>query len=497
MSSWLQRLRGHPHHDDPTGPGFPREPQTEKRQPLKPDPKDPNVPQKRLQLHQKNLYERMLPGQAFVSAHCNRLQHGYYENNGALHEPALNSVYFVSCHFVFHPHRPRENRFKSADIKVSVHGDFNPDTDFDHGRYRPAKSSPRILKHAPELIYGAVSPEDLQWNFSLSSSLGVSQAPLTATLNPYGGVKSSYKIYDMMSIQGSLRSLKSPLGPEYDVDDAVAVWTLEENLLQRSGLPREFDFVLLVHKPDDVKNVYLTVDVDATVEAWFGEYPQWYTNLSRYLPTQDLTLDFNTDIGQRFVPSIPGRGFNFADLPHSLEEYVIMPGTVYPANDTTADRTTPRGRSGRTFDHHTPGPNRTNEQPFADGKAIEASPAPLDQPFTPTRRYTAPGQQPAPSRQSWAPDTLNVRVMLEHSYPHSPSTRRYSGSPLSHLDPVRHHSVRRKRSRSELKEYGAQQALHEIARETLKENEREEKSRHSRAHGSAKTAVSDGANGYI
>lgn len=135
-----------------------------------------------------------------------------------------------------------------------------------------------------------------------------------------------------MSIQGSLRSLKSPLGSKYDIDDAMAVWTLEENLLQRSGLPREFDFVLLVHKPDDVENVFLSVDVDAVVEAWFGEYPQWYTNLSKFLPTQDLTLDFDTDIGQRFFPTCTSRGFNFADLPHPLEEYVTMPGTVYPTN---------------------------------------------------------------------------------------------------------------------------------------------------------------------
>lgn len=42
-----------------------------------------------------------------------------------------------------------------------------------------------------------VSPENLQWNFSLSSSLGVSQAPLSATLNPNGGIRSTYKIYDM------------------------------------------------------------------------------------------------------------------------------------------------------------------------------------------------------------------------------------------------------------------------------------------------------------
>jgi hypothetical protein len=136
----------------------------------------------------------------------------------------------------------------------------------------------------------------------------------------------------MMSVQGSLRSIQSPLGPDYDVEDGMAVWTLEENLLQRSGLPREFDFVLLVHKPDDCNNVFLTVDLDAVVSGWLGEYPQWYTNIPKYLPTQDNTLDFDTDIGQRFLPVHPGRGFNFAELEHALEDYVMMPGTVYPTN---------------------------------------------------------------------------------------------------------------------------------------------------------------------
>ncbi|KAF1955244.1 hypothetical protein CC80DRAFT_415570 [Byssothecium circinans] len=482
----------------PAGREREKEKEKEKPQPIKPDP---NRPQKRLQLHQKCLYERMMPGRAFVSAHVNRLQHGYYENgSGVLHEGPMDNVAFVSVHFVFHPYDPRAHRFKSAEIKVSIHGDFNPSTDYRGGLYRPPKSSPRILKHAPELIYGAVSPENLQWNFSLSSSLGVSHAPLAATLNPSGGVKSSYKIYDMMSIQGSLRSLKSPLGSEHDVDDAQAVWTLEENLLQRSGLPREFDFVLLVHKPDDVKNVYLSVDVDAVVGTWFGEYPKWYSNLSKHLPTLDLTLDFNTNIGQRFVPSHPGRGFNFAELPYPLDDYVQMPGTVYPTNDSDDPKS--RGHSGRTFDHYPERQGTATGHFFApDAKAIEASPIALDLPFTPTRRFTAPRQPPAQNRQSWAPDsnTINVRVLLEHSSPQSDSTRRYSVSPISSQEPTRTHSVRRKRSRSELKEYGAQQqALHEVARDTLKEKEHGSPLRFSRTNGSARAKERElGGDGYI
>jgi hypothetical protein len=273
----------------------------------------------------------MLPGNAFISAHVNRLQHGFYQNS-AVHEGSLDNVYFISVHFVFHPHDHRAHRFKSANIRVSVHGDSHPTGNEKRNWYKPPRSNPRILQHAPELMFGAVSPEHLQWKFSLSSSLGVSQTPLSATINPSGGVTSNYKVFDMMSVQGSLRSIQSPLGVEYDVEDGMAVWTLEENLLQRSGLPREFDFVLLVHKPDDCKKVFLTVDLDAVVSGWLGEYPQWYTNIPKFLPTQDNTLDFNTDIGQRFMPVHKGRGFNFADLEHALEDYVMMPGTVYPTN---------------------------------------------------------------------------------------------------------------------------------------------------------------------
>ena len=93
----------------------------------------------------------------------------------------------------------------------------------------------------------------------------------------------------------------------------------------------------------------------------------------------------------------------------------------------------------------------------------------VDGPLTPMRSYGNPGQPTRPRRPSWAAETLNVRVLLEHSGLQVPSSRRYSVSPISYQEqPARKQSVRRKRSRSELKEYGAQQQnLHEIAREML------------------------------
>lgn len=63
----------------------------------------------------------------------------------------------------------------------------------------------------------------------------------------------------------------------------------------------------------------------------FGSYPKFWRNMKKYQPTQDFHLNFNEDIGQRFLPQTE-RGFNFAKLAHSLDDYVIMPGTVYPTN---------------------------------------------------------------------------------------------------------------------------------------------------------------------
>jgi hypothetical protein len=462
MSAWLHRLRGDGDMEAPQRQITTESSQAPKRRQPSAPAKDINVPKKRFQIHQKCLYERTLPGKAFISAHVNRLQHGFYESS-LLHEDTLDNVFFVSVHFVFHPHDPRSHRFKNADIQVCVHGDRDPSAPLEDRWYQPSRSHPRILKHAPELMFGAVSPENLQWNFSLSSSLGVSQAPVSATLNPTGGMKGSYKVFHMMSVQGSIRSQRSPLGPEHDIEDAMAVWTLEENLIQRSGLPREFDFVLLVHKPDDVKNVYLTVDVDAEVDSWFGTYPKWYTNLSKYMPTQDFTVDFNADIGQRFLPYHPGRGFNFASLPHPLDEYVTMPGTVYPTNNT-------KGEGDMTGNQR-----RLDSRVIDESKAIEASPASPQarQPKTPPPRGNRQPRQSqtrsaGAERHSWTPENLNVRVILEHQYPQTSSeTRRYSYSPLSNQDPSRYPSIRRRKSRTGLKEYGAKQALQDLAQDTL------------------------------
>lgn len=132
----------------------------------------------------------------------------------------------------------------------------------------------------------------------------------------------------MMRIQGSARTLKSPHGQQYDIESGEIVWSLEENSLQRSGLPREFTFAMLIHKPRAESRIHFSLDIDPVIQSWYGSYPKCWLSLSRYQPVQRRPIDFRRDIGQRFETgsSSKKKRFNFATLESSFDEYVNMPG---------------------------------------------------------------------------------------------------------------------------------------------------------------------------
>lgn len=302
--------------------------------------RDPNAPDHRLQLNSKCIYERQLPGNAYITCHVERLQAGFYDSP-SIHEDSIEHVRFVTLHFVFHP-ASTTNRFTGAVIRVYVQNrdDLPPPRPLSraHSRYSDAqikkesRQAPSIIRHAPHLLYGSISPETLQWNFNMAGSLGVSQTPVSASLSPSGGVKSSYKRYEMMKIQGSTRTYRGHTGPDDDVEDGEVVWTLEENKLQKSGLPREFTFVVLLQKGDPELDTVFGVEIDPRVSSTFGHYPSWWNNLGPYRPMPKPELDLDHEIGQRFEPSVPGRGYNFANLICSFEDFISLPGTTYSAS---------------------------------------------------------------------------------------------------------------------------------------------------------------------
>lgn len=420
MSHWFS-----PNREDPaSAPAGITSAQTWPQTPLSPTttarPRDPNAPDYRYQVNQKCIYERRLPGGSYITAHVQRLQSGYYDSP-IIHEDLIDNVRFVAINFVFHP-SSSTFRFKSAEINIALHHTREDDmhplqvvtgpkrlVSHDHGTQTDAMSNsliktsdrkafrpsrPKFLRHAPHLLYGSISPETLDWNFNLAGSLGVSQGPANASLKPSYGVKSSYKIYDMMKIQGSVRTLRSWYGHEYDIEDGEMVWTLEENKLQKSGLPREFTFVMLITKGsggiEQSGDVKLEIDIKPKVAGRFGaSYPDVVTNLHRYRPFKSGLLDLDQEIGQVFEPQPKGKGFNFANIANSFDDFVYLPGTTYSTSDSgIAQATTAGGATQQQGSQQQASPQKTSNQ--QQGSSQKAQPALLS-----------------------GDTTLNLRVFLE------------------------------------------------------------------------------------
>lgn len=295
---------------------------------------DPNMSDGRLLINRRCIYERKLPGDAYVTAHAERLQHGYFSSKNTS-DPEIAHVDFLAVNIVLHPGDSGKHRFKSATIKATIQNSpLGPSTE---NPYPYPQENPKFLMHAPHLIYGAVSPETLQWTFSLAGSLGISESPVSASVTPSGTRSALYKVYEMMKIQGSCRTLRSRDGPEFDVEDGEVVWSLSENGLQRSGLPREFTFVMLIQKPSADSKITFKLDIDPVIDAWYGRYPGWWINRPSYQPLHKRGINFRTEFGQRFAPIDDlEKRFNFATLAQSLDDYVNMPGSTYSSNVCTS-----------------------------------------------------------------------------------------------------------------------------------------------------------------
>ncbi|PQE13223.1 GCN5-related N-acetyltransferase protein [Rutstroemia sp. NJR-2017a BBW] len=206
-----------------------------------------NGPDERYQINEDLLYEYEFPGETYVSAHLQRLQHGVY-TDANLHTKHPKHVTFVALSFTMHASQSTSHRFESAIITVKASSE-------DGERLR-------FLKFAPHLAYGRMSSESLKWNFQLGAALGVTQGPATASVKPSVGYEQNKVVGTMMKMyvtvrfvkgmhQGSTRSTFSQQ-PGHTLQtrhvDTHLHWSLEENAQQEDGLPREFTFVFLVER---------------------------------------------------------------------------------------------------------------------------------------------------------------------------------------------------------------------------------------------------------
>ncbi|PKY06823.1 hypothetical protein P168DRAFT_325643 [Aspergillus campestris IBT 28561] len=398
-------------------------------------PIDPNLTNPRLHVNRACIYERHLPGDAYITAHVQRLQHGSYSSR-AVSDKDFDNVDFLGISFVFHSPNTQNHRFKAATIRASVRSTRDkssaispkPSSQTLRGS-RSRNNNPRFLRHAPHLLYGAVSPETLQWNYSLAGQIGFADLPLMASIMPSGGMNGRYRRYEMMRIQGSVRSLRSPRGRQYDVEAGEIVWSLEENTLQRSGLPREFTFAMLIQKPRADSRICFSLDIDPVLQCWFGNYPSWMLSLPSYRAVPRRPVDFRVESGQRFEPATSERGFNFAQLESSFDDYVHMPGRKF------ASSISPDNLNDDNELPNNPLPNFNMVQPVHGMPQMPFTPGPGTIPgMTPVPGLPgkvgvggnlAASSMPMPASNIDA-RPLSVRVLMEPSSP-SPSTGRGDG----------------------------------------------------------------------
>lgn len=378
--------------------------------------RDPNAPDVRLECESKCIYERRLPGNAYITAHVTRLQHGFYDSPST-HGDTIENVRFLAVSFVFHPCET-VNRFQAATVTVSLHDDTDQSyTDpgapahrySAHGMPVP-KQKPKFLRFAPHVMFGGVSPQTLDWNFNLTGSLGVSQTPVTASLSPSGGMKGSYKVYQMMRIQGSTRTAQNRAytDPIYDLEDAEVVWTMEENQLQRSGLPREMTFVMLITK-GDVENVVFDINIEPRIASRFGHYPRFWTNMLKYQPLQKEHTDIDRELGQRFLPTVPGRGFNFANLAGTFNDFVKLPGTTHSLTDHAFTNQLPVD-DAKTPQQQTVAANKAQKPQSSQSTPQAQNPqhGPL------TRPLSVPPQQPAQQSTVSTDEPMDYHIFLHN-----------------------------------------------------------------------------------
>lgn len=263
---------------------------------------NPEGPDHHFQVFQKSLLEyEFHDHDAFVSARIQRIQHGIYSDPDKLQFYGMTSaemkVTFVAVTFAFHPMHSLKHRFQRAIISIQASDDKQ------HGL--------RIVKFAPHIAYGRISTETLHWTFSLSSTIGVTQ-PLTASVTPSTSFDRQKVIDAMLKIQGSAISNNS-------LESSKLVWSLEENQLQATGLPREFTFIFLVECMDRDAALRLAVTIKPVFSKDIGN------DILPHEPIVGQWVNLGTnEMGQRFSTT----PFNFATMTGQFEDLIELPGNA-------------------------------------------------------------------------------------------------------------------------------------------------------------------------
>ncbi|PQE03027.1 GCN5-related N-acetyltransferase protein [Rutstroemia sp. NJR-2017a BVV2] len=292
-----------------------------------------NGPDERYQINEDLLYEYEFPGETYVSAHLQRLQHGVY-TDANLHTKHTKHVTFVALTFTMHASQSTSHRFESAIITVKASSE-------DGERLR-------FLKFAPHLAYGRMSSESLKWNFQLGAALGVTQGPATVSVNPSVGYEQNKIVGTMMKMYVTVHSIKGMqlmiLYCTVKVQHATAEDNLKDNIHDtEKEITDEVEPMRYLdqNKDDplkgrdslckDFENIFTPLTFEIEVKAWIS---------ASFHKTVGQTSIVAGEVGQRFPtegtedswgkkehPEVMVDGmYNFAKMDGAFEDMVSLPG---------------------------------------------------------------------------------------------------------------------------------------------------------------------------
>lgn len=136
----------------------------------------------------KNIHKEDTPHVTFAGKFCpsnasfRRVSRAWLSTLGKLEERLL--IHSKAITFTFHPSNSSQHRFTSAIITISAKSQTGMPI--------------RFLKFAPHLAFGRISSATLKWNFKLGATVGLSQGPAQATLDPSVGYEKNTVVGTMM-----------------------------------------------------------------------------------------------------------------------------------------------------------------------------------------------------------------------------------------------------------------------------------------------------------
>lgn len=202
-------------------------------------------------------------GETFYQVSLHRVQYGTFKAEKAS---------LITFNVAFDFRGNTRGRFTSATVTASFASisedalqrpyQETEDDDLEGDGGTKTLSRPHILRIIPRSIYGNPSPQAISKQWDLKVNLGISEP----TTGAAAGVTAGFGVGENVSRDARMSIIGSKRGSRGRQDgDDIAVWVLEENSVQRDGIPHSFQVAVVLKWPAQ-GGVVAFVDVKTKVE---------------------------------------------------------------------------------------------------------------------------------------------------------------------------------------------------------------------------------------